>query len=176
MSEDTQSNTNDESSEIISNCTTSYSNFKELKRNQILLDDVDDDDDEDYEGGYLDFDLELADSDLDSSLFVIENNNNDYAREKENGLEMIVEEDCESSVFSLDFRTWNKDVVHVCVARHGHESTLEALSWTLKHWITPSTTLCLLHVFPLVRLIPSPCKYIFVALHFFCLWSWFFFL
>lgn len=56
--------------------------------------------------------------------------------------------------------TSSKDVVCVCVDRNQRESSMDALSWTLQHWITPSssTNLCLLYVFPFIRLIPSPSK------------------
>ncbi|XP_054777625.1 U-box domain-containing protein 35-like [Prosopis cineraria] len=149
MSEQTQSN--DESAEEISNCPSHGGGFRGFKKRNQVFDDYslvadnekainEDKYEEEEEGRY-------SDSDSDS-LFGIQGPN-------EEGLEPIREEDCESSVFSLDFRNWN-DVVHVCVGKHGDKSSFEALSWTLKHWITPFTTLCLLHVFPLVRLIPSP--------------------
>ncbi|XP_028755013.1 U-box domain-containing protein 35-like [Neltuma alba] len=149
----------DDESEISSNCT-SFSSFRGFKRNQQVFDDDDvsletnneratrEVEEEQEEEGYLELDLD-SDSDSDS-LFGTGKN------PKEEGLDTIREEDCESSVFSLDFRSWREDVVHVCVGKHGDKSSLEALSWTLKHWITPFTTLRLLHVFPLVRLIPSP--------------------
>ncbi|GAU14740.1 hypothetical protein TSUD_203890 [Trifolium subterraneum] len=39
-------------------------------------------------------------------------------------------------------------------------SSMEALSWALKHSVTPnSTTVSLVHVFPQVKLIPTPCKF-----------------
>ena len=50
-----------------------------------------------------------------------------------------------------------KDVVHVALGHDG-ESSMEALLWALKHLVTPSTTVYLIHVFPETRLIPSPCK------------------
>lgn len=68
-----------------------------------------------------------------------------------------ISEDCESSVFSFDIHN-EKDVVHVAVDHVG-ESSMEALFWTLKHLVTPSsTTLYLIHVFPQIKLIPSPCE------------------
>ncbi|KAG4948901.1 hypothetical protein GLYMA_15G121100v4 [Glycine max] len=69
-------------------------------------------------------------------------------------LDTISEEDCESSVFSFDFHN-DKDVVHVAVDHVG-ESSMEALLWTLNHAVTPSTTVYLVHVFPEIRLVPSP--------------------
>ncbi|RDX91500.1 U-box domain-containing protein 33, partial [Mucuna pruriens] len=62
------------------------------------------------------------------------------------------DEYCESTVFSLDIHN-DKDVIYVAVDNHG-DSSMEALLWTLKHAVTPSSTLCLLHVFPQVNLIP----------------------
>nr|KYP62819.1 U-box domain-containing protein 33 [Cajanus cajan] len=66
-----------------------------------------------------------------------------------------ISEDCESSVFSFDIHNNEKDVVHVAVDHVG-ESSMEALLWTLKHAVTPSTTVSLIHVFPQIRFIPSP--------------------
>ncbi|KAJ1428634.1 UspA [Sesbania bispinosa] len=65
-----------------------------------------------------------------------------------------ISEDCESSVFSFDIHN-EKDIVHVAVDHTG-ESSMEALLWTLKHAVTPSTTVYLIHVFPEIRLIPTP--------------------
>ncbi|WVY94647.1 hypothetical protein V8G54_033735 [Vigna mungo] len=69
-----------------------------------------------------------------------------------------ISEDCESSVFSFDIHKNNDtDVVHVAVDHVG-ESSMEALLWTLNHAVRPSTTVYLIHVFPEIRLIPSPCE------------------
>ncbi|KAJ1400368.1 UspA [Sesbania bispinosa] len=76
-------------------------------------------------------------------------------KEKEPPLDTIREEDCESTVFSLDIHNKDKDVVYVAVG-DGGDSSMEALSWALNHAVTPSTTVCLIHVFPQVKLIPSP--------------------
>lgn len=63
--------------------------------------------------------------------------------------------DCESTVFSLDIHNW-KDDVYVAVDDHG-DSSMEALSWALKHAVTPSTTtVYLIHVFPEIKFIPTP--------------------
>ncbi|KAJ1427107.1 Rossmann-like alpha/beta/alpha sandwich fold [Sesbania bispinosa] len=75
-------------------------------------------------------------------------------KEKEPPLDTI-REDCESTVFSLDINHKDKDVVYVAVG-DGGDSSMEALSWALNHAVTPSTTVCLIHVFPRVKLIPSP--------------------
>ncbi|XP_014518256.1 uncharacterized protein LOC106775626 [Vigna radiata var. radiata] len=67
-----------------------------------------------------------------------------------------ISEDSESSVFSFDIHNNNDtDVVHVAVDHVG-ESSMEALLWTLNHAVRPSTTVYLRHVFPEIRLIPSP--------------------
>ena len=68
-----------------------------------------------------------------------------------------VREDCESTVFSLDIHNCKEDVVYVAVGDGGDSST-EALSWALKHAVTPSTTVYLIHVFPKIKFIPSPRK------------------
>ncbi|KAI5414404.1 U-box domain-containing protein 35 [Lathyrus oleraceus] len=77
---------------------------------------------------------------------------------KEEPLDSIKEEeDYESStVFSLDIHS-NKlsDVVYVAVGESF--SSMEALSWTLKHLVNPNSTIVsLIHVFPRVKRIPTP--------------------
>lgn len=85
-------------------------------------------------------------------------------KKKKEPLDAITEEeeddDCESTVFSLDIHDNNNDdVVYVAVGHRGRDhSSMEALSWALKHAVTPSTTVSLLHVFPQLKLIPTPCK------------------
>lgn len=64
-------------------------------------------------------------------------------------------EDWESSLFSLDFLS-KEDRIFVAVGKS--ESSWDALTWTLKHAVSPSTIVYLLHVFPETRTIPSPCK------------------
>ncbi|KAL5056642.1 hypothetical protein RYX36_037324 [Vicia faba] len=69
----------------------------------------------------------------------------------------LKEEDCESSVFSIDIHNNIKkyDVVYVAVGETG--SSMGALSWTLKHLVNPnSTTVSLLHIFPQAKRIPTP--------------------
>ncbi|KAL5056661.1 hypothetical protein RYX36_037343 [Vicia faba] len=80
---------------------------------------------------------------------------------KEEPLDSIKEEDCESStVFSLDIHNDNlsdsdSDVVYVAVGETF--SSMEALSWTLKHLVNPNFTIVsLIHVFPQVKRIPTP--------------------
>lgn len=67
--------------------------------------------------------------------------------------------DCESTVFSLDIHNWkDDDDVYVAVGDHG-DSSMEALSWALKHAVTPATTtVYLIHVFPEIKFIPTPCN------------------
>ncbi|XP_035545690.1 U-box domain-containing protein 35-like isoform X2 [Juglans regia] len=65
------------------------------------------------------------------------------------------EYDCEASLFSFDFQTWN-DCVFVAVGDTESSSSIGALAWTLKRLVSPSTVLRLLHVFPVIRYIPSP--------------------
>ncbi|CAK8569108.1 unnamed protein product [Lathyrus sativus] len=93
----------------------------------------------------------------------IEENNNVDSEElfeinwKKKPLNSIQEEDCESSVFSIDIHNKIKlnDVVYVAVGEAG--SSMEALSWTLKHLTNPnSTTVSLIHVFPQVKRVPTP--------------------
>ncbi|XP_057420158.1 U-box domain-containing protein 35-like [Lotus japonicus] len=97
---------------------------------------------------------EDSESESDSELFEININ-------MKEGLSLdTIPEDCESaSVFSLDIdnhQAEKDDVVYVAVSFDGN-SSMEALSWALKHAVTPSsTTVCLLHVFPQVKLIPTP--------------------
>lgn len=114
-----------------------------------------DDDDDDDEFKTRNQEEEL-DSDTDSEeLFEI----NLIVKEP---LDTIREEYCESTVFSIDIL--DKDVVYVAVGVDGGGSSMEALSWALKHAVTPSssTTVTLIHVFPQLNLIPTPCKsYIF---------------
>ncbi|KAK7292498.1 hypothetical protein RIF29_08279 [Crotalaria pallida] len=70
------------------------------------------------------------------------------------------ESESESTVFSLDVHNLkddDDDVVYVAVGNHNGESSMQALSWALKHSVTPSTTtLHLIHVFPPLNLIPTP--------------------
>lgn len=101
---------------------------------------------------------EMVDSDSDD-LFEI--------NLKESLVLDTIREDCESTVFSLDIHNCNNDddedddVVYVAVGNNDEHSSpsMEALSWALKHAVTPSATVVrLLHVFPQVKLIPSPCN------------------
>jgi hypothetical protein len=67
------------------------------------------------------------------------------------------EYDYEGSLFSFDFQKWN-DSVFVAVGNTESRSSMDALEWTLRYLVTPCTVLHLIHVFPLIRHIPSPCK------------------
>jgi hypothetical protein len=66
-----------------------------------------------------------------------------------------IKEEFESSLFSLDVHNW-EDSVYVAVGKS--DSSMEALAWTLRHAVNPSTMVYLIHVFPEIQLIPSPCK------------------
>ena len=49
-----------------------------------------------------------------------------------------------------------EDSVYVAVGKS--ETSMEALTWTLKNLATPSTIVYLIHVFPEIKHIPNPCK------------------
>lgn len=59
----------------------------------------------------------------------------------------------------------SEDCVYVGVGKS--ESSMDALAWTLKHAVEPgrSTTIFLVHVFPEIRFVPSPCKSTHLPLH-----------
>ncbi|CAL5199492.1 unnamed protein product [Lathyrus oleraceus] len=94
--------------------------------------------------------LHYFDDDVDSEeLFEI--------NPKKKSLDSISEEDCKSSVFSIDIHEKKKldDVVYVVVGETC--SSMEALSWTLKHLVNPNSTIVfLIHVFPKAKRIPTP--------------------
>lgn len=97
-----------------------------------------------------------------------------FELEEDNGLielktikeEVEVEEsDDDGSLFSIDFKEIEgaHDKIHVAVGinKNNEDSSMDALLWTLKHAVIPSSTIVyLIHVFPFIRLIPSPCKFI----------------
>ncbi|GLU20633.1 hypothetical protein SLE2022_368230 [Rubroshorea leprosula] len=60
----------------------------------------------------------------------------------------------QSSVFSLDVKRATEDSVYVAVGNS--ESSIDALAWTLAHYVNLSTNIYLIHVFPEIRYIPSP--------------------
>lgn len=64
-------------------------------------------------------------------------------------------EDFGESLFSLDVG-YREDNVYVAVGKC--ESSTDALAWTLKHAVTPSTIVYLVHVFPEIRHVATPCK------------------
>ncbi|XVE50977.1 hypothetical protein DITRI_Ditri02bG0000400 [Diplodiscus trichospermus] len=70
-------------------------------------------------------------------------------------LESVREEgDESSSLFSVDVNEAAEESVYVAVGKS--ESSMQALSWTLTHFVNTSTILYLIHVFPVIRHIPSP--------------------
>ncbi|MED6124046.1 hypothetical protein PIB30_055312 [Stylosanthes scabra] len=64
-------------------------------------------------------------------------------------------EEEEEDLFSIDIENVRDVVVHVAVGHNG-ESSMEALLWALKHYVTPFTILHLIHVLPQITLIPTP--------------------
>ncbi|KAF3431975.1 hypothetical protein FNV43_RR26711 [Rhamnella rubrinervis] len=76
------------------------------------------------------------------------------------------EELSEGSLFSIDIDLHrdhdhvedHSDGIYVAVGKNNNKSSMDALLWTLKHPIisSSSTFVYLVHVFPVVRLIPSP--------------------
>lgn len=62
-------------------------------------------------------------------------------------------EDFGESLFSLDVG-YREDNVYVAVGKC--ESSTDALAWTLKHAVTPSTIVYLVHVFPEIRHVATP--------------------
>lgn len=77
------------------------------------------------------------------------------------------DEESEGSLFSIDLEKEEKeDSVYVVASK-------EALAWTLKHAIAPSSTvLHLIHVFPLIHLVPSPCNLFFSSFIWFVRLYW----
>ncbi|MED6131703.1 hypothetical protein PIB30_012140 [Stylosanthes scabra] len=63
----------------------------------------------------------------------------------------------EEDLFSIDIQNVRDVVVHVHVGvGHSGESSMEALLWALKHYVTPFTILHFIHVLPHKSLIPTP--------------------
>lgn len=65
-----------------------------------------------------------------------------------------IKEETESSFFSFDVVSQEEDVIYVAVGKS--QSSMDALSWTLRHAVNPSTSIFLIHVFPPVKFVPSP--------------------
>lgn len=82
-----------------------------------------------------------------------------------------IEEDNSSDFPFNNHQQENKeeeDTVYVAVGKS--PSSIQALSWTLTNFTTPSTILYLIHVFPEINLLPNPCNfsfYLFGLLYFF---------
>lgn len=51
----------------------------------------------------------------------------------------------------------NGEDVYVAVGKK--KSSMDALSWALKHLVKPSSFVYLVHVFPEVHHVPTPCKF-----------------
>ncbi|GAY35430.1 hypothetical protein CUMW_016330 [Citrus unshiu] len=69
-----------------------------------------------------------------------------------------IKEEIESSFFSFDVANGNgtqeEDIIYVAVGKS--QCSMDALSWTLRHAVNPSTLIFLIHVFPQVKFVPSP--------------------
>ena len=74
--------------------------------------------------------------------------------DSESILEEEEEEESDGSLFSIDII--KEDRVFVAVGKN--ESSMAALLWSLEHAISPYSIVHLIHVFPLLQLVPSPCK------------------
>lgn len=73
-------------------------------------------------------------------------------------LSSIKEEEI-GSLFSFDVAARDDDENIVYVAVGKSQSSIDALSWTISHFIDgSSTTVYLIHVFPEIQYIPSPCN------------------
>ncbi len=66
-----------------------------------------------------------------------------------------IDQEVEGNLVSFDVQNW-EDNVYVAVGKS--DSSMDALAWTLKHAVTPSTIVYLVHVFLETWYIPSPCK------------------
>ncbi|KAK1575109.1 hypothetical protein Q3G72_002711 [Acer saccharum] len=96
-----------------------------------------------------------------SSVCEIEEVESSELFEIEDGLplEPIKEELFEGSLFSFDVHGHGADhqaLDYIYVAVGKSESSMDALQWTLKHAVNPSTVIYLIHVFPEIKHIPSP--------------------
>ncbi|KAK2652683.1 hypothetical protein Ddye_012539 [Dipteronia dyeriana] len=69
-------------------------------------------------------------------------------------LETTKEDLFEGSLFSFDVHGYGTDHIYVAVGKS--ESSMDALLWTLKHAVNPSTVIYLIHIFPEIKHIPSP--------------------
>ena len=74
----------------------------------------------------------------------------------------------DGSLFSYDIHRSNggeEDIVYVAVlGKHSEDSSKDALTWTLKNAVRPSssssssaTTVYLIHIFPELHYVPTPC-------------------
>lgn len=79
-----------------------------------------------------------------------------------------IREEFEGSLFSVDIQNGD-DMVYVAVGKS--ESSMDALAWAVKHAVNPSSLVYLIHVFPEVRHIPTPCKSVSLFLCL-CAWGW----
>ncbi|KAK4839177.1 hypothetical protein QYF36_019829 [Acer negundo] len=96
-----------------------------------------------------------------ASVCEIEELESSEVLEIEDGLPLdpIKEDLFEGSLFSFDVHGHGTDhqahdYIYVAVGKS--ESSMDALQWTLKHAVNPSTVIYLIHVFPEIKQIPSP--------------------
>ena len=68
-----------------------------------------------------------------------------------------VHQDGAMAIISEELHDGDEDCVYVAVGKG--DTSMEALSWTLKNLPTHSTTVYLIHVFPEIKHIPNPCKF-----------------
>lgn len=67
----------------------------------------------------------------------------------------------EGSVFSLDFHERGEEIVYVAVGKQAEEATsMDALKWALCNDV--ASLVFLIHVFPEIKYIPTPCKSLFL--------------
>lgn len=104
--------------------------------------------------------LTITDSGVEYDEYCFENSGSGVCEIEEeiNSTELFeIKEEFEGSLFSVDFHGRDhQDSVYVAVGKS--ESSMYALSWTLQHLVNPSTIIYLIHVFPEIKHIPSPCK------------------
>lgn len=107
--------------------------FEVVDHGMVLLESIEEDEDELSEGSLFSIDIDNHDRHLGD-------NDHDHDGRGEDD---------------------HSDGVYVAVGKSNSKSSMEALLWTLKHAISsPSSAIVyLIHVFPVIRLIPSPCKF-----------------
>ncbi|CAK8564498.1 unnamed protein product [Lathyrus sativus] len=119
----------------------------------------DDDESSSYGCGFIGFRKnQVCDYSFNSEIEEDDDDLFEINLKKEEPLDSTKEEGANSTGSSLDIHNDKLgDVVYVAVRIDDEGSSMEALSWALKHSVIPSiTTISLLHVFPQIKQIPSP--------------------